>query len=167
MAQLIIDQALVNKARGAAQNIARQVRQAVDGMTTVSIERASLRLLGIDGVDAQGAPLVNIVMEHLLAQDLLGQGAVMPVVAAMERQGTSAQEVASAVACGALVLTKTDGNREAIKNKALQLAGEACRKISANRRQREEMIQRLGKGPAPQLYLIVATGNIYEDIKQA
>ncbi len=167
MTQLIIDQALVDKARGSAQNIARQVKQAVDGMTTVTIERASLRLLGIDGVDAQGAPMVNIVVEHLLAQDLLGQGAVTPVVAAMERRGMTAQEVASAVACGALVLTKPDGNREAIKNKALQLAGEACRKISANRRQREEMIQRLGKGSAPQLYLIVATGNIYEDIKQA
>ena len=39
--------------------------------------------------------------------------------------------------------------------------------IDGDATKREEMIQRLGKGPAPQLYLIVATGNIYEDIKQA
>ena len=167
MSRLIIDDALVAKARASAKMIACQVKQAVNGLTTSTIERASLRLLGIDGVNNAGVPLVNIVVEHLAEQNLLAQGALTPVVAAMERHGMTAQEVAAAVACGALTLTKTDGNRDKIKNKTLQLADEACRKISANRQQRDKLIQRLGKGPTPYLYLIVATGNIYEDIKQA
>jgi len=39
--------------------------------------------------------------------------------------------------------------------------------IRANKAERENMIARLGRGEAPYLYLIVATGNIYEDIEQA
>ena len=35
------------------------------------------------------------------------------------------------------------------------------------RRQRESLLTRLSQGPQPWLYVIVATGNIYEDIVQA
>lgn len=167
MSRLIIDDALVAQARKSAKIIACQVKQSVNGLTTSSIERASLRLLGIDGINNEGVPLVNIVVEHLDEQNLLAQGALTPVVAAMDQQGMTAQEVATAVAFGTLTLTKSDSNSDKIKSKTLQLAGEACRKIAANRQQREQLIQRLGKGPTPYLYLIVATGNIYEDIKQA
>ena len=133
MSHLLIDESLVAKARESAKIIACQVKQAVNGLTTSTIERASLRLLGIDGVNTEGVPLVNIVVEHLAEQNLLDQGALTPVVAAMDQQGLSAQAVATAVACGELTLTKSDSNSDKIKNKTLQLASEACRKIAANR----------------------------------
>ena len=40
-------------------------------------------------------------------------------------------------------------------------------KIAANRKRREDYIETLGEGPRPYLYVIVATGNIYEDVVQA
>ena len=41
------------------------------------------------------------------------------------------------------------------------------KKISAQTAKRNEMLERLGEGRKPYLYVIVATGNIYEDVIQA
>src|SRR5699024_5657153 len=40
-------------------------------------------------------------------------------------------------------------------------------KISDKRKEREKYVETLGEGGKPWLYVIVATGNIYEDIAQA
>jgi D-lysine 5,6-aminomutase alpha subunit len=40
-------------------------------------------------------------------------------------------------------------------------------RIKARRARREEYLRTLGEGPRPYLYVIVATGNIYEDVVQA
>lgn len=47
------------------------------------------------------------------------------------------------------------------------LAARSCEHIAAQRTQRAALIGNSGEAPQPWLYLIVATGNIYEDIKQA
>lgn len=167
MSQIRINEKLVLQARESAKVIAQQVQQEVSGLTTTTIERASLRLLGIDGVNTAGVPLVNVVVEHLAEQGILAKGALLPVVAAMQQYCKTAQQVAEAVANGSLFLDELDCSKEQIRDKAIQLSKEACRKIEINRQTREQLIQRLGKGKTPYLYLIVATGNIYEDIKQA
>ncbi len=52
--------------------------------------------------------------------------------------------------------------------KALQPYIEASiRRISDNRKRRENYIATIGEGAKPYLYVIVATGNIYEDVVQA
>ena len=46
--------------------------------------------------------------------------------------------------------------------------GAGIKRIDANRRERERMIKHIGDAPRkPWIYLIVATGDIYEDIPQA
>ena len=59
--------------------------------------------------------------------------------------------------------------RDAVR--ARRAATAAVRKgiarIDRNRRERERLVQRLGDPPKPWIYLIVATGDIYEDIPQA
>jgi beta-lysine 5,6-aminomutase alpha subunit len=50
---------------------------------------------------------------------------------------------------------------------ATEVAGEADGRILERRRQRDGHIRRLGDPEKPWLYLIVATGNIHEDIPQA
>ncbi|MFA5661505.1 MAG: lysine 5,6-aminomutase subunit alpha, partial [Bacteroidales bacterium] len=45
--------------------------------------------------------------------------------------------------------------------------GESVSRIRDKRRSREDRIEKLGEGPRPYLYVIVATGNIYEDALQA
>ena len=69
MGKLNLDQGKIARGRELAAIIVSQVRRHIDTHTTVSVERAVLRLLGIDGVDETGVPLVN------------------PVVAALQREG--------------------------------------------------------------------------------
>ena len=44
---------------------------------------------------------------------------------------------------------------------------ESLKKIKAQTAKRNELLDRLGEGAQPYLYVIVATGNIYEDVVQA
>ena len=48
MGQLHLDQARIDRARGSARRIARQVFDEMGQYTTTTVERATLRLLGID-----------------------------------------------------------------------------------------------------------------------
>jgi len=96
----------------------------------------------------------------------LQHGAATVLAAAMQAQGTTAQQVADAVAAGTLVLQKPQ-NEASARAAAHALAQTCCEQIAAQRTQRDTQIQTLGEGKAPWLYLIVATGNIYEDVAQA
>ena len=66
---------LVAKARASAAKVADDVQEFIDAHTTVTVERAVCRLLGIDGVNDVDAPLPNIVVEHLQEKGLLAGGA--------------------------------------------------------------------------------------------
>jgi len=57
MSQLHLDPAQIERARESARRIARQVFDQMSPYTTTTVERATLRLLGIDGVDANDVPL--------------------------------------------------------------------------------------------------------------
>ena len=166
MPQLLLDQAQIERARESARRIAGRVFDDMSVFTTTTVERATLRLLGIDGVDENMVPLPNRVISHLQEQQLLQHGAATAVVAAMQERGWSAQQVAEAVAAGRHALTRPKD--ESAARKATQaLAEKSCAQIAAQRAQRAERIATLGEGKAPWLYLIVATGNIYEDVVQA
>jgi beta-lysine 5,6-aminomutase alpha subunit len=75
MAHLQLDAARIASARDSARRIARQVWQEMQPFTTTTVERASLRLMGVDGVDDNQVPLPNRVVEHLQTQGLLPLGA--------------------------------------------------------------------------------------------
>ncbi len=166
MAQLQLDPSQIDRARASARKIAHQVFDDMNRRTTTTVERATLRLMGVDGVDDNQIPLPNRVVDHLRAQGLLGLGAAPVLAAAMAAQGLSAQAVAEGVAQGTLVLTRPADLSQA-RAQAKALAQATCERIAAHRAQRDHYLQTLGEGKAPWLYLIVATGNIYEDIKQA
>lgn len=166
MTQLHLEQAQIDRARDSARRIARQVFDDMSQFTTTTVERATLRLLGVDGVDENFVPLPNRVVSHLQEQELLQYGAASAVVAAMETHGWSAQQVAQAVAAGTLRLTRP-GDEAAARAAAEAHASRACAHIAAQRAHRSAQIQNLGEGRAPWLYLIVATGNIHEDVVQA
>lgn len=168
MPYIKLDDRLIDKARALARVITAQVQQQVSGYTTTTVERAILRLLGVDGINDQGVPLPNVVVDHLLAKGLLGRGAALIVANAMKLYGITAQEVAHGVAKGSIDLgwePRIDG--QAVKELAQDLAEKSCARIRVRREERSRLIESLGQGTPPYLYLIVATGNIYEDIKQA
>jgi len=166
MAQLTLQQEHIDEARQSARTIAQQVHAEMSLYTTTTVERATLRLFGIDGVDENDIPLPNKVVDHLLEEGLLPYGAATILAGAMDEHGLSAQQIAQAVSDKTLVL-KRPANPAHARLVARRWAMKACEGIAQNRAQRDRLIQGSQPSATPWLYLIVATGNIYEDIAQA
>ncbi len=168
MAILNIDWEKVKQAREAARQIVEDVHGYTQQFTTTTIERSICRLLGIDGVDAMGVPLPNVVVDHLASRQMLGLGATYWLGQAAISLGKEPQAIAEAVARGELDLTRTDPvDSFEIQLWAEKRAEEAVAKIHHNRIIREERLLEFGDHAGPLIYVIVATGNIYEDITQA
>ncbi|SMD03190.1 lysine 5,6-aminomutase subunit alpha [Sporomusa malonica] len=168
MAKLNLDEHKIARGRELAGQIAEQVQTYINAHSTVTVERAVLRLLGIDGVDQAEVPLVNGVVERLHKAGVLGKGAMYWVVNAMLYLQQSPQQIAEAVIGGQIILEQLpEKPAEEIAKLADSLAEAALSKIHSRRRERENLISRLGKGLEPMVYVIVATGNVYEDAVQA
>ncbi|MBI5927455.1 MAG: lysine 5,6-aminomutase subunit alpha [Aquabacterium sp.] len=166
MSHLALDQAQIDRARTAARRIAHQVYDDMHHFTTTAVERATLRLMGVDDVDDNQVPLPNRLVSHLQDQGLLQHGAAAIVAGAMSTHGMSIQQVAQAVADGQLILQRPRDDAAA-RQKASAMAEHMCAHIARHRATRDAAIGETGEAPTPWLYLIVATGNIYEDITQA
>jgi D-Lysine 5,6-aminomutase alpha subunit. len=168
MSKLGLDFQKVSQAKQIAKDIAADVQQFADHYTTVAVERTLCRLLGIDGVDENQVPLPSIITDAVKSKGLLGQGVVQLLGNAMVQTGASPQTIAERQAAGSLDITRLPladkAQIEAILQPVIQ---ESIARISARKARREEFLSRLGEGPKPYLYVIVATGNIYEDVVQA
>ena len=167
MQALPIDQAVVDECRALAGQVAAQVQSFIDGHSTVSIERTVLRAYGVDGANTDGHPLVNSCVERIREAGLLPRGAAFSLGAALARGAASPQEAAEEIAYGggATGLEKLDATKVAAALAPHTAA--AIAQIDAARNARESVRKRLGTGPTPYKYLIVATGNIYDDAEQA
>ncbi|MDN5893401.1 MAG: lysine 2,3-aminomutase, partial [Nocardioides sp.] len=71
--RLDLDPATIRKARSLARKAGRPIVNITKKHTTVSVERATLRLAGLGGADAEGTPWVNRLLEVVRA-DLADQG---------------------------------------------------------------------------------------------
>ena len=166
--KLGIDFNQVEHARSVARKIADGVQDFVEGYTTVAVERTLCRLIGIDGVDANAVPLPNVVVEELREKNVLGEGALFFLGNAIVETGLTPQQIAEEIAAGKLDITRSAVCTAAEREAALKPYIDASiAKIAANRQRRENYIATIGEGPRPYLYVIVATGNIYEDVVQA
>jgi beta-lysine 5,6-aminomutase alpha subunit len=166
--KLNLDFDRVEAARRSAHAVALQTQTFIDKHTTVAVERTILRLLGVDGVDRFERPLPNIVVDQIRSGGGLAEGVCFWVGNAMCATGKSAQEVAEAVSQGALdIMHLPVASQEQISKTITKEAIAATERIRARRLEREALLDRLGEGKKPYLYVIVATGNIYEDVLQA
>jgi beta-lysine 5,6-aminomutase alpha subunit len=164
-----LDPTVVRRARRLAAKAAAPVEKMARTHTTVSVERAMLRLAGISGADATQIPWVNRLVDTVRDQVGLELGAALPVYDAM-RTGDYADltELAQKAAAGGVSFRMPPGRDAAQAGTAARKAvGAGVKRIDANRRERERLLKRIGDPPKPWIYLIVATGDIYEDIPQA
>ncbi|WP_423363695.1 lysine 5,6-aminomutase subunit alpha [Mycoplasma sp. P36-A1] len=168
MSKLNIDWNQVDKAREISKTIADDVQEFVDLHTTVATERTIARLFGIDNVDEMGVPYPNLIVDHLVENNKLGDGICLYLGNAMIQTNLSAQEIAEKVGAKELNITELAmASIEEIKNTVDKVAKESVTKIAGNRQQRNNYLADYGDKTGPLLYVIVATGNIYEDITQA
>ncbi len=166
--KLNLDQATIDGARETAARIAGKLHSWISRYTTTTIERATARLLGVDGVDAAGVPLPNVLVEKLHENGLLRYGLLPWMARAIIATGQSVEEIAVAVAEGRLNVTSIPAmTEEKWREPGDRLAAEAASKIALRRREREQMMAAAAPDRQPLLYVIVATGNIYEDAVQA
>lgn len=166
--KLGLDFKKVEQAKGLAKSIASEVQTFVEGYTTVAVERTLCRLLGIDGVDANQVPLPNVVVDDLKSKGVLNEGVIFYIGNAMAQTGKTPQEIAEAVADGSLDLTRVEVTDKDTLQKVLKpVVDSSVERIRTRRTKKENYLKTLGEGPKPYIYVIVATGNIYEDVVQA
>jgi len=158
----------VAKAKKVAQRIAVEVQQCVDGFTTVAVERTLCRLMGIDDVDENGVPLPNVVVEVIREAGRLSDGVLSLLGSAMIETGFSPQKLAEMVATEAYDISSVSLQPTVETVKSLQpFINKTVERIMGNRKNRQNTIAKIGEGAQPYIYVIVATGNIYEDVVQA
>ncbi|MBO3745714.1 lysine 5,6-aminomutase subunit alpha [Streptosporangiaceae bacterium NEAU-GS5] len=164
--KLGLDPGTVATARRLAARAAEPIIELARTHTTVSVERAVLRLAGITGADADGTPWVNRIVDAVRDQVGLEHGVALPFFDAYE--GGAYERDAYKRDLRDLRFRLPTG---AAAEKARQKAGRAVRdgiaRIDGNRRDRDKRLAEYGDPPMPWIYLIVATGDIYEDIPQA
>ena len=82
--------------------------------------------------------------------------------------GLTPMEIAERISAGTLDITKLEIKPLPEIQKALEEPIKtSIERIKARRARREKYLREIGEGPKPYLYVIVATGNIYEDVVQA
>ena len=166
--KLGLNMELVNQARASAAKVADDTQHFIDQHTTVTVERAVCRLLGIDGINDMDVPLPNVVVDHLMANSLLPAGAAWAIGNAMVETGKDPQGVADAVSSGELDLSKIPAHTDAEVRAAITpVVNATVDRINKNVAKRNAYLKEWGDKEGPYLYIIVATGNIYEDIIQA
>jgi len=157
----------IARARKLAEAIAGPVREHIRRHTTATVERATLRLLGADGVNAEGVPVPNLAVAALSTEGLR-RGAARWWLSAMAQCGCSSEELSKAVADGLDLSTVALVAPKELKGLAADLVKAAAKRIRAHAATRRREIERHKKREgSPLLYVIVATGSIYEDVKQA
>lgn len=168
MLKLELDKKMVQRSRKAASRITGAFSWLFEGYSSVAIERTVLRLMGIDGALKDGKPLPNVVVDHLVNNGGINRGAAVWVANAMLAKNNSAQQIAEEVGKKNLNLTALPlaGNKELFEIIHEQTKA-MLEHIGMQKATREELFAKYGPRRQPAIYVIVATGNIYEDVTQA
>ena len=176
--KLHLDPATASRARALAREAGRPIVDLATRHTTVSVERATLRLAGLAGADPEGTPWVNrltdVVRADLAGRDGLAHGlehgVALPVWDALLRgEADDLLTLAQKASAGSVTFRMPEGDAAvAARAAARARVGTGIALMDTRRAEREEMIRTHGDAPRkPWIYLIVATGDIYEDIPQA
>jgi beta-lysine 5,6-aminomutase alpha subunit len=159
----------VARARELARLAAQPVVDLARTHTTVSVERAVLRLAGLNGADDDGMPWVNRLADAVRDSVGLEHGVALPAWDAMLAGGYPDLRTLAVDAASGLVKFRLPAGTEA--DAAGEAAARSVKKgisrIDAQRAERDRMLAATSDPPMPWIYLIVATGDIYEDIPQA
>jgi beta-lysine 5,6-aminomutase alpha subunit len=134
------------------------------------VERAVLRIGGLAGADADGMPWVNRLVDAVRDQVGLEHGVALPVWHALNEDSSADLASLARRASAGDVSFRIPIAREAQRatRAARRQVARGIASIDRRRAERDRLVRRIGDAPRrPWIYLIVATGDIYEDIPQA
>ncbi len=187
--KLKLDEKTVDKCRKTALSIAEEVQSFIDIHSTVAVERTLVRFFGVDGVDEVDVPLPNVVVEAMEDYELLDEGASRFFARALKSlmdQGAIPQEetldyqvasdedriswvndIANSIGEGNFNFSLPDLSDEEAYRIIKPYVDSGLNRIKDRRQEREEYLKSYGDTEGAFIYVIVATGNIYEDVTQA
>ncbi len=177
-AALWVDGKQVKQARQVARAVIEPIQKQILSRTTVSIERTTLRLLGISGSqmekeEAHGSiemPLVNAIVDKIRRAELLDKGALWAIGSLMDKTDRDFETICHEIAGGKwdAELQRCETPPQEATRKLLAARAVGCVRSLRDKAKRKR--QRQGKvfgREEPLRYVIVATGNIHEDAVQA
>ncbi|WP_122817547.1 lysine 5,6-aminomutase subunit alpha [Nocardioides pantholopis] len=170
MSKLQLDEHTVASARALAARAGEPIVRLAREHTTVSVERATLRLAGLRGADPDGTPWVNRLADVVRADTGLEHGLALPVWDALVRgEAEDLLTLAQKASAGSVAFRVPEGSAAAAARSASRTqVGRGLTLVDQRRADRERQVARHGDPPRrPWIYLIVATGDVYEDIPQA
>ena len=168
MARLFLNKHKIKRVKSLAKDISDQVQEYIRGHTSVSVERAVLRLYGVDGVDGQGTPLPNRVVDIFQKEVGLKNGISGGLAGAMLVSGQDAKTTARSIEKGSIKFGEAlRVDKRLISRKEKELARQAITVLDNSNKRKRVKIKKHPLPVQPWRYLIVATGNIYEDRTQA
>jgi len=164
--KLNLDRDKIDRCRDLAGSIASPVQKYIDRHSTISTERAVLRIFGIEEAHME-MPHVNLIVDRL-GRDRLRGGIAWWFGRALVHTGFDVKILAEKLATDRIKLEDIpDVPADKVRQAALKLAGDGIKRLDDARQARERRHEKLGEPPSPLKYLIVATGNIYDDCAQA
>ncbi len=172
-AQIFVDREAIEAARELAWKITGSTFAFIDRHTTVSTERTVLRFFGIDGVGAEGVPMANAMVDRLHRAGVLDRGAAYWMGRAIRMGGRSPAEMIERLLAlpdeelrKKLPPAEEAAIRDEMRREAAAALEEVARRVEAREALKREL--RVGSSEVgPLKYVIVATGNIYDDVLQA
>ncbi|MEP6816673.1 MAG: lysine 5,6-aminomutase subunit alpha, partial [Marmoricola sp.] len=149
MAKLDLDPVTVRKARSLARRVGKPIVDLTRQHTTVSVERATLRLGGLSGADSEGTPWVNRLLDAARADVGLEHGMALPVWDALLRgEAEDLTTLAQKAAAGSVRFRLPEArDRTRAAAAARKQVGAGMRAIDRRRKERERMIARIGDAP--------------------
>ena len=148
MATVPMDVQKVARCRALAAEIADDVQRYIDAHTTVGVERTILRAYGAEGVDDQGAPLVNTAVDRYREAGLLGRGIAFFLGRALVAGAKTVQDAAERLAFAPELDRAEGGPGSDAVREALRAAPDAAlARIDQARDAREALKARIAPVP--------------------
>ena len=168
MAKIRLNNKQIERVKLLAKKVASHAQAFISRHSTISVERALLRLYGVDGVDSHGYPLPNQLVDILQQKGLLCSGASAYFAAAMLESLRDASTTASLIEQGKIVFGDLSKfSLLDIREKENELARKAIDVLDLTRKRKRQKQKITPISRQPWRYMIVATGNVYEDRIQA
>lgn len=166
--KLNINEKVVKASRESAYAISEQVHTFIQDHSTVAVERTIARFFGIDGVDEFEVPMPNVLVEAMAERKLLEEGVAHLLGRVMHHSNLEPMAIVRAISKGDLDLSQVPHCTEEIIAEVIKPYVEVgLGRIRTNRKMRQNYLNRFGDKESSLLYVIVATGNIREDVVQA
>jgi beta-lysine 5,6-aminomutase alpha subunit len=169
MSGLFVTDDQIAHARVLAREITDPIFDLIAKNTTVSVERTVLRWFGVDGVGNLGAPLVNLMVDRLQAARVLNKGAAYWYGRALRMGASSPLDAVERLTAapleslGPLSAEEEAKLRDEVRAEARAMVQELKDRVA----RRDDLKREFPMAQAPHKYLIVATGNIFDDVDQA